>query len=360
MKERAELLKEIAKYDLEDDLNKKFPKVWSRLANNPNISAQDNPTGVLLGGQPGAGKSFATMEIKERLKNNVLVINGDEFRSYHKHYENFYQLYGKDASKYTGAFAGKMVEKVRDEAIKQRFNVVIEGTFRTVETPLKELQNFQENKYKANVIVCTCPKELSWQSTIKRAEELKLAGLQPRYVPKEHHDTVTDNLAKNTSQIFSSGLVSNLEIYSREAKLFDSQVNSPNDIEKAINNELNGLNKNATEEKNYQIDFTYNRELSEKIGKKSYDVLVNGMKADELLKTDHQLSKALEGLANHKDIKEKGISADSLKSGTVQPLQLTNEFKVNKPESRLIDSAGSKISAKELSASKVKSSYFYL
>ena len=239
MKSNEDILAELAKYDLESDLNNKFPKVWGRLSNNSSLSSLEQPIGVLLGGQPGAGKSFATMEIKERLNDNVLVINGDEFRSYHKHYDDFFQLYGKDASKYTGDFAGKMVEKVRDEAIKQGFNIVIEGTFRTVDTPLKELSNFVQKGYKAEVVVCTCPKELSWESTIKRAEELEAAGLQPRYVPKEHHDLVTTNLAKNTSKIFNSGLVSRLKIYSRDGQLFDSLNETFNNIENVIDKELN-------------------------------------------------------------------------------------------------------------------------
>lgn len=95
--------------------------------------------------------------------------------------------------------------------------------------------------------------------------------------------------------------------------------------------------------KQYQVDFSFNRQLSEKLGKKSYDVLVNGVRADELLKKDNQLSKALEGLANHKDIKEKGISAESLKSGTIQPLMVMNEIKVSRPENRTINAVGSKM-----------------
>lgn len=80
MKSNEDILAELAKYDLESDLNNKFPKVWGRLSNNSSLFSLEQPIGVLLGGQPGAGKSFATMEIKERLNDNVLVINGDEFR----------------------------------------------------------------------------------------------------------------------------------------------------------------------------------------------------------------------------------------------------------------------------------------
>ncbi|OBX07954.1 zeta toxin [Gallibacterium salpingitidis] len=232
------ILKQLDSYDLQQDINKKFPKIWTRFANNPFLSPQNNPIGVLLGGQPGAGKAFATMEIKKRLNNNILVINGDEFRSYHRHYEDFYTLYGKDASKYTAAFAGTMVGKIRDEAIKQGFNILIEGTFRTLETPLKEINNFVKNGYRTEIVICTCPKELSWESTLQRAIELETAGLQPRYVPRETHDLVVAKLAENVEKVFQSKLVSHLEVYSRDKKLFDSDIEPIDRLIPYINQEL--------------------------------------------------------------------------------------------------------------------------
>lgn len=71
------------------------------------------------------------------------------------------------------------------------------------------------------------------------------------------------------------------------------------------------------------------------------------MKSDSLSQKDPNLYKALEALANHRDIKEKGITAEVLKSGVIQPKQLANEIKVTKPEARLIDSVGNKLSGKD-------------
>lgn len=125
-------------------------------------------------------------------------------------------------------------------------------------------------------------------------------------------------------------------------------------LESIIEKGLTPLSLNS--EKEYKIDFSFNKEESEKLGQKSYDVFVNGVRADNLLKKDSQLSKALEGLATHKDIQQKGITAEALKSGIIQPLMLNNEFKVNRPEARTINATGSKIEPKtqELQAQKAK------
>lgn len=125
-------------------------------------------------------------------------------------------------------------------------------------------------------------------------------------------------------------------------------------LESIIEKGLTPLSLNS--EKEYKIDFSFNKEESEKLGQKSYDVLVNGVRADNLLKKDSQLSKALEVLATHKDIQQKGTTAEALKSGIIQPLMLNNEFKVNRPEARTINATGSKIEPKtqELQAQKAK------
>ncbi|WP_439295206.1 zeta toxin family protein [Lonepinella sp. BR2882] len=327
--EHNDLIKEINNYNLEKDLEDKFPLVWEKVKGDKELSRQDNPVGILLGGQPGAGKSFATLNITERFNNNVLIINGDEFRSYHKHYDDLYNVYGKDASKHTTLFSGGMVGKIRDEAIKQGFNIVIEGTFRTSATPLKEINNFKNNGYTSEVVICTCPKELSWESTLKRAEEQKQVGIQPRYVPKDIHDSAVSNLAKNAEEVFKSGLVKKLEVYSRERKLFDSQTENISNLAKTINNEINGKNKV------YSISFNYNKD------KNAYSINLNGKNATEVMNNDPNAFSALRSckqLSNYSD--------EQIKSGV-----LPREQGQSRPVDMKINSSG-----KEITTTKQKES----
>ena len=46
----------------------------------------------------------------------------------------------------------------------------------------------------------------------------------------------------------------------------------------------------------------------------------------EAIKQKPELSKMLDNVALHKDMQAKGISAESLKSGVIQPKQLDNEL----------------------------------
>lgn len=228
-------------YDVDADVEQKFPLIWANLLAENMVFSVENPQVILLGGQPGAGKSFGTLEMSKRLGFNLLVINGDEFRPYHQYYHEIFQKYGSDAPKYTGEFTGKMVQKIRNEAIKQRFNILIEGTFRTTEIPLNELNLFKQQGYQTTVLICTCPKTLSWKCTIKRAEEQQKNGIQPRYVPKEHYELVVNSLAQNAWIVLERGQPDYFEVYSRTKKLFDSQRDHKDQLINIINNELNRI-----------------------------------------------------------------------------------------------------------------------
>ena len=227
-------------YDYRKDAQEKIDDVWNIISAG-NLSSS-LPTLYLLGGQPGAGKSQALERCDLLESKNILKINGDDYRPFSEIFDYCNKTYGKDAPKYTAGFAGTMVGLVRDRAIQNNFNVAIEGTFRTTEVPLKELKLFKEKGYNTCVLICTCPKDVSWNSTLYRAMEMEKEGLPPRYVAKDHHDYVVEHLAENVKTVFDSGLVDHLEIMSREKVLFNSAEQIDYDSQRiieVINGELN-------------------------------------------------------------------------------------------------------------------------
>lgn len=204
---------------IEEIINNKLPKVWQKEIINRNpfaLANQDKPQGFVLGGQPGAGKSSLTEKIKNNLHNNILEINGDNFRKYHPDYENLQKEKGQDSSIYTQEFAAKMANTILSKAINEKYNIVIEGTFRTVETPIRTLKQLKDNGYETNVLVQTCKQEISWDSCLERYEKaVKNNPNEARFTPKEHHDLVVTNLAKNVKEVAKSGLVDNMQVFAR-------------------------------------------------------------------------------------------------------------------------------------------------
>ncbi|MDR2080755.1 MAG: zeta toxin family protein [Campylobacteraceae bacterium] len=208
-------------------LLKKFPSV---------IPNQSNPTAFFLGGQPGAGKSTSQKKIiKEYLNNNALAISIDDFRQYHPHFKEIYDTYGADSAVYTHRFASDIAKNIRQKCIEQKYNVVVEGTFKNYESTSKTIDEFNRGGYECNITVVACPEQLSYFSTKHRIEKDRLSGELIRAVPTDVHKEAIDALAENTQKLFENTKYNIFEIRSRDGnKLYSNKENITEKTPKGI------------------------------------------------------------------------------------------------------------------------------
>lgn len=123
-------------------------------------------------------------------------------------------------------------------------------------------------------------------------------------------------------------------------------------LEDIINDSLSPLE--LSQQKNYCVDFSFNKEISAHSGKNTYNVLVNSVPAQQAIKNDPNVVNVLKGLANHSDIKAKEITLEQLQSGFIQPKKLDNEIKVTRPDNRTLDANGHKIEAQKQKSSSLE------
>lgn len=188
----------------------------------------EHPRGIVLGGQPGSGKSTLVEKLKEDLP-GALYINLDEYRSWHPDYRNFQEKLGKESIKATAQFAAKVTETLIDRALADRYSVIIEGTFRTHETPIKTLTKLKEHGYTTGVFIKSCPAEESWRRCNERYENgLKKGDGKERYTYKEHHDLVVKNLPHNADIVLQSGLADFFFVMDDNRHFIYSSKQTPN------------------------------------------------------------------------------------------------------------------------------------
>ena len=201
-------------------------------------SSQENPKAFLLGGQPGAGKS--ALENMINIENKYVSINGDDYRKFHPLYDKLNKIYGKDASKYTQKWSGEMVEHLLKEARKEKWNVILEGTLRKAELPIREAKDFKENGYSVELWVVAVKPEKSYLATLQRYEEMIVRCRIPRMTPKEHHDLVVNDIGDNLEIIHNSKAFDNIKLFDRENNLLYNYIEnldiSPKNI---LENEFN-------------------------------------------------------------------------------------------------------------------------
>jgi len=188
-------------------------------------SPTENPKVVLLGGQPGAGKSG--LENMINIKKNYVSISGDDYREYHPRFKEINLEYGRDASKYTQQWAAKITEKLIKELGKEKYNLIIEGTLRTAELPLKEASAFKKAGYEVELNVVVVKPEKSRLGTLERYEAMLKQGKVPRMTPKEHHDLVVKNIGNNLEIIYNSKAFDNIKLFDRENNLLYNYKETP-------------------------------------------------------------------------------------------------------------------------------------
>ena len=215
---------------MEEFTEKEFKEAYDFIKSKLIIDKEksDKPFVYVLGGQPGAGKSTLTSKIEEKVNNNIIAINGDDFRAYHPNYNKLVETYGDDSVLYTQKFSNAITEKLIEDLGNEKYNLIVEGTLRTTEAPLKTSKLLHDKEYSTNLnIVCVKP-EFSYLGTLERYQKMKENGFIARATPKEAHDKVVANFSENLSKIYLEKEFDNIEIFTREGKSLYSLKDTPN------------------------------------------------------------------------------------------------------------------------------------
>lgn len=196
-----------------------------------------SPTAYILGGQPGAGKTILQKNILKANKNCV-VINADSFREFHPCFSEIQAAFGDTAQNYTQPFINRITEQLINELSDGKYNLIIEGTLRTVDVPLNTCKMLKSKGYYTELHIIAVKKEISYESTILRYENAIALGKTPRATTKKHHDLVADAIVKNLETIYNNHSFDGIKLYSRFGNcLYPTEKESPASVENEV---LNG------------------------------------------------------------------------------------------------------------------------
>lgn len=140
----------------------------------------------------------------------------------------------------TQPFVNMCVERLIDELSEEKYNLIIEGTLRDKNVPLKTASILKEKGYHVELDVLAVNNELSWQSTLDLAEWLRQHGAIPRTVAKEKHNAIVMMLPITVGELNKSELFDEVIIMTRfdEVLYRRSDGNTQKDPEKLLREEL--------------------------------------------------------------------------------------------------------------------------
>lgn len=182
----------------------------------PPVAPCVRPRAVLLGGQSGAGKTTLHQIYRQEFANNVVVVNGDEYRSSHPRFRMLQNAFGDKSVDYTARWAGRMTEALVEHLSRLGYNLIIEGTLRTAEVPMKSADLLRERGYEVSLALMAVKPEISLVSCQLRYEEMRLAGTTPRATDPAHHNKIIDQIVSNLHVLEESDLFEGIYLYTRK------------------------------------------------------------------------------------------------------------------------------------------------
>jgi len=160
--------------------------------------AVESPRVVLVGGQPGAGKSKAAELVREELsrEGGYIHIDADRMR------ERIPVGNTRPTSQETQADAGRLVQALRSQAVAGRRNVLEEGTYRESAAAESFLKARRADGYAVELLAVATPRAESVLGIYHRHEKQHAQGSSnPRMVEESYHDQAMAGFRDTLSRV---------------------------------------------------------------------------------------------------------------------------------------------------------------
>jgi len=180
-----------------------------------------NPTVIILGGQPGAGKTELEKLALKELGGRAIICNADLFRDYHPDAEEIKNKYEAYYPELTAKYAQDWNNGLRSYCEANRLNYILETTFSSGPVMNQTIAELQEKAYRVEIKLLAVHPRLSLLGTHIRFEEMKANERAGRLVGKEAHDSRYNLVAPTLFSVKSESLYNRLQIYGRTVEAIE-------------------------------------------------------------------------------------------------------------------------------------------
>jgi predicted ABC-type ATPase len=186
-------------------------------------SASTNPKGIILGGQPGSGKSFLKDEVVLEFTESFIFISTDDLRLYHPAYLELQQNPEtvQNAANLVNPYASAWTEKLIKHCIENKYNLIIDSTLGgNIQAVYDTIDMFRNNDYQVHLRVMAVPAIISKLSIFLRYETQLAEKGFARWTRMEDHDDRFNNLKTNLIEIENNKKPDSIKFYERVLGVF--------------------------------------------------------------------------------------------------------------------------------------------
>jgi len=181
--------------------------------------SNEKPRAVILAGQPGSGKGFLARSVKEEFlhqNREAVVINPDDLREFHHRYNAHVKSDPYSAASKVHYDSSLWAEELRDEAIKNKKDLLVDGTLSNPEKADNLVNQLKSKGYEIEVRALAVQKEKSELGIYKRFEDdYSDPEKLERWTPEEIHDQAYEGTPKSLDTVEKNHPDVRISVHSR-------------------------------------------------------------------------------------------------------------------------------------------------
>ncbi len=156
---------------------------------------ENSPTLVLLGGQPGSGKSRASARLLQE-HDGMIAISGDDLRIFHPQYRELVTTQPEEAGAVLADATRPWVRTAIQDALNGRQSLLLEGTFGDPDVALATAAQFREAGFNVRIVAVASPRVLSVVTAASRFLRDRKVGALARFTSLSAHDRGYDGTSR--------------------------------------------------------------------------------------------------------------------------------------------------------------------
>lgn len=154
----------------------------------PTTSASETPILILLGGQPGAGRSRSTGPLLVEHAGDLTILNSDDLRAFHPHFAELAADGSPDAMQSLAQATAAWVQGCIRHARENRRSLLLEGTFQNPSNVAGTAERFTAAGFQTRLVVVASGRAESLLSVVSTYLREVQANVPARYTSREAHD----------------------------------------------------------------------------------------------------------------------------------------------------------------------------
>ena len=174
-----------------------------------------HPTLVILGAQPGAGKTELQEIAELKLLKNAVVCNADNFRDYHPLAFKIKKEHPKEYPAITVEYAHQWNDQLCRYCIEHKLNYILETTFRAGDQLNETIKNAKAKGYQVDINLLAVNARLSRLGIHSRYEQMQAKTGLGRMVSRHDHDLRFDAIPYALKKVQGAKFYDNIYIYAR-------------------------------------------------------------------------------------------------------------------------------------------------